>query len=106
MPSTFLQNDPLAVFLQSDGTVSASPIARCICSPDNPFYSAQVAQEESRNIVCLPQSCTNECLQYLIANNLIPDAKLFSRKVDGKELMQKNLEFFARCCRRDWKHLT
>ncbi len=97
------QNDPLAVFLQSDGTVSASPIAQSICSPNNPFYSAKVAQEEATNVICLPESCTIECLQYLIANNLIPDAQLFSRKVDGKELMQNNIEFFARCCRRDWK---
>ena len=76
--------------------------AECICDPRNPYYDKQKASERALLLV-VQNDVPGEMLHYLIANNMLPDACLKSTvsAEHGRQLMQQNIDFFARTLRRD-----
>ena len=83
----------------------APEAAESICDPRNPYYDKQQAAEHALLLV-VQNAVPGEMLQYLIANNMLSDACLKSTvSVEhGRQLMQQNIDFFARTLRRDDYH--
>ena len=75
--------------------------AECICDPRNPYYDKQKASERALLLV-VQNDVPGEMLHYLIANNMLPDACMKSTisAEHGRQLMQQNIDFFARTLRR------
>ena len=79
--------------------------AESICDPRNPYYDKQQAAERALLLV-VQNAVPGEMLRYLIANSMLPDASLKSTvsAEHGRQLMQQNMDFFARTLRRDDYH--
>ncbi len=74
-----------------------------VCDPRNPYYDKRKAQEGAHSLVCCAGLIPGEMLQHLIAHNMLPDACLKSvvSPEHGRQLMQQNMDFFARALLRD-----
>lgn len=77
-----------------------------VCDPRNPYYDKQKAQEGAHSLVCKAGLIPGDLLQYLIAHQMLPDACLKSvvSPEHGRQLMQQNIDFFARALLRDDYH--
>ncbi|MGM9714165.1 MAG: DUF3843 family protein, partial [Prevotella sp.] len=96
---------PTMVFINPNGHLTLSNSAECVKSPDNPFYDKSAAENDGILLCLKPEICNPDLVLYLIEHNLVPDAMLNDiRGIDhGRVLMQENLDFLARCMRRDIK---
>jgi hypothetical protein len=65
---------------------------------NNPLYNKQDAADHAISILCGAYVCPRVFLEYLITNNLIPDARINSLKghIYGQKLVQENLDFIVR----------
>lgn len=101
--SAFTPGKAFMIFINSNGQMTFTDRAECVKSSDNFYYDKEIAEEEGIAL-CLQTSCSNPDLAfYLIKHNLLPDA-MFSDirgKEHGRVLLQENLDFMARCMRRD-----
>lgn len=97
------EDQPLAVYFEPSGDMSISFDAEAIKHPDNKYYDKLIAQEDGLNIFIDPDSCSPAFAKFLLENNLLPDALLNdARGLNyGRALLQENIEFIARCIRRD-----
>ena len=88
--------------------VSASPytginisfgLAHCIASPENPYYNAERAEDDSFGIISgNGRPFPYEIVCKLIDNNMLPDANIFTSryvKEAGLKITQANLQFLA-----------
>lgn len=101
---TNAEDYPQAIFFEDNGQLTMSPQAKCIKHPDNPYYDQAYAKENALSIV-VHDTCSPGMLLYCLEHDLLPDA-LFNdiRGTEhGRQLAQENLEFVARCMRRDIK---
>jgi hypothetical protein len=75
-----------------------SDLAKWIKDKNNPCYNKQSATDDSISLLCGGYNCQREFLEYLIQNNLIPDARINSLKGEeyGRKLLQDNLDFIVR----------
>ena len=94
---------PLAVFLGDDGLTKLCSIPQVIKHPYIDFYNKQEAEEKDIWFVCNQTVCSPDMLLYLMEHRLLPDAMFndMRGREHGRRLMQQNLEFVARCMRRD-----
>ena len=93
---------PLASFFEDNGMICQCFDAKAIKHPDNPYYNKAFAEEAGMNFV-MGQTCSPTMLLYLIQHDLLPDALFNDMRGSehGRLLMQDNMEFVARCLRRD-----
>lgn len=70
---------------------------------NNPYYDKEYAQEDAIDVVVNAECCSPEMLQYLLDHNMLPDAGIASLRGEeyGRQQVQDNLYFLARCMRRD-----
>lgn len=96
--------DNLVYFLNSDGIVSMLPDwAECIKIKGNQYYDKETAMQKGLALIMDRTLATSEMRQYLIDNNLIPDAalnSLFSAE-EGRRLFQENIRFINDYANRD-----
>lgn len=89
--------DNLLYFVNSNGQISLLPdYADCVKLRGNKFYDKKAAEEDALNLIFDHTLGTDEFRQYLVDNNLIPDAclnSIISINV-GKKLFQDNIRFF------------
>lgn len=96
-------DQPQVVFFEDNGQFTMSPTAKCIKHPANPFYDHAYAMENVLMVVASNGSCSPGMTLYLMEHDLIPDAMFndMRGREHGRLLAQDNLEFVARCMRRD-----
>lgn len=99
------RNEPMACFFENNGQTTCCMDAECIKHPDNPCYDKSYAEENSLTFIGNTTSCSPDMLLYMFEHNLLPDAMFndIRGRKHGRQLMQENLEFMARCMRRDIK---
>jgi hypothetical protein len=80
------------------GSILVPDIAPGIKAPENTFYDQINDSSVALGIVCGAFAIPFEFLDYLLKNNLLPDASVNSLKSEehGKKLVQENIEFMAR----------
>lgn len=94
----------LVYFLNTDGTVSVLPgYATCVKIKDNPYYDKEGASHDGLAIILNHSLSTAEMREYIIKNNLIPDAALSSviSPETGRKMFQKNIRFLNDYAGRD-----
>lgn len=87
--------EPIAMYLDAMGDFCAVPTACAIKSPDNPYYDKTVASELGLGMLMLPWVMDESFLDYLVDNNLLPDASCNSLygEEHGRKLIQYNIHF-------------
>jgi len=97
------EDSPFAVFLSRNGLMNICLMPQVIKHPDNDYYSKQVAEEDALKLVCNQSTCSADMLLYLMEHRFLPDAMFndMRGREHGRQLLQDNLEFVARCMRRD-----
>ena len=106
MPPEFEDmEEPMACFFENNGQTTCCMNAQCIKHPDNPCYDKSYAEENSLIFIGNTTSCTPDMLLYMFEHRLLPDAMFndIRGRKHGRQLMQENIEFMARCMRRDIK---
>jgi hypothetical protein len=106
MPPEFEDvKEPMACFFENNGQTTCCLNAKCIKHPDNPYFDKSYAEENSLIFIGNTTSCTPDMLLYMFEHRLLPDAMFndIRGRKHGRQLMQENLEFMARCMRRDIK---
>lgn len=91
------------MYFEENGQITFSFSPECVCHPDNPYYDVDEADDEALGFVIDRSWCSPDCLMYLIRNQYLGDARLndFKGAEHGRHLAQDNIEFLARCVRRD-----
>jgi len=77
------------------GMLAAKDVAKCIASPDNPYYDMEYARENAIYLLMVRGLCPGDLLQYIFRNDWLPDA-CFPGSEDHK-LVHDNRDFIARC---------
>ena len=95
----------IVTFFEYNGQSTSCINSECIKHPDNPTYDKSQAEENALNYIGNPDACSPDMLLYMLEHNLLPDAMFndIKGRQHGQKLMQENLEFMARCMRRDIK---
>lgn len=86
---------PIAMYLDAMGDFCLAPTACAIKSADNPYYDKKDASELGLGMLMLPWVMDESFLDYLVDNNLLPDASCNSiyGEEHGRELIQSNIHF-------------
>lgn len=94
---------PLTAFIEPTGNMTIGFHPEGIKHPDNKLYDQLEAREVALQVFIEMDGCSPALAQYLISNNLLPNAMINDAQgmERGKTLLQENIEFFARCIRRD-----
>lgn len=103
-PNMPIRDDkPIMLFFEQNGLLTISAEAQCVKHPDNPFYNKAYAEYFGLNLLALDRSVSPGLLLYLIEHGLLPDVHLNDIRgyAFGHKLLQENIEFVARCYRRD-----
>ena len=105
MSSIENHKEPMACFFEYNGQITCCFDAENIKHPDNPSYDKSYAEENSLTFIGGTESCSPDMLLYMLEHNLLPDAMFndINGRQHGRKLMQENIEFMARCMRRDIK---
>ena len=101
--ASYLEGQNYTIFFEDNGQITISQTAAAIQHPDNPYYDVDNGQETAFAMVVNEDICTPGLLEYALRNNLLPDATLSDMRGEeyGWQLMQENIDFMARCFRRD-----
>lgn len=101
--SSFPRGEAFMAFLHPNGQMLFTLGTECVKSPDNPYYNKSKAEENAMTLCLLPEGSHPDLVLYLIEHDLVPDAMLndMNGKEHGRLLLQDNLDFMARCMRRD-----
>lgn len=99
------QKHPMVCYFEDNGQTTTCFDAECIKHPDNPCYDKAYAEENVLNFIGTTHCCSPGMLLYMLEHDLMPDAMFndIKGRAHGRRLMQDNLEFMARCMRRDLK---
>lgn len=97
------QGQPLTAFIEPSGDMTLNLYTECIKHPRNKFYDPIEARESGLQAFIDPDSCTPAMARHLLEKKLLPDALLNDARGmnHGRTLLQENIEFLARCIRRD-----
>lgn len=98
-----LKDLPLAVFFEDNGQMTTCFETACIKHPANPCYDPLAADEQSM-MFFVQEYFSPGMLFYMMAHDLLPDIKFNDIRGNehGRLLMQDNIDFIARCLRRDF----
>ena len=77
------------------GMLAAKDVARCIASPDNPFYDKDYARKNAIRLLMERGLCPGDLLHYIFRHNWLPDASFPG--TDDLKLVNDNRDFIARC---------
>ncbi len=77
------------------GMLAARNVARCIASPDNPFYDKEYAKNHAFDLLTIRGLCPGDLLRMIFENNWLPDARF--PETDDTKLVGENGDFIARC---------
>lgn len=93
----------IMLYFESNGHMTISDFGDCVKHPSNPNYSKAQAEIRGLSLALVRNTCTPGTLMYLIEHNLIPDVAFndIRGKEQGRLLAQENIDFLARCFRRD-----
>ena len=93
---------PMAVFFEDNGQMTNCFETACIKHPANPCYNTVDAGEDSMAFFA-SRLCSPGMLLYLTEHDLLPDIMLndMRGREHGRLLLQDNIDFMARCMRRD-----
>lgn len=94
---------PLTAYIETSGNMIICFNTEAIKHPDNKYYNPLEGREYGLATFTDPDSCSPEFARFLIENDLLPDAMINDAQgmEHGQQLLQENIEFFARCIRRD-----
>ena len=94
---------PLAAFFEDNGQMTMCLKPQCIKQPSNPFYNQSEAENYGLQFVGMQNVCSPGMLLHLMKHELLSDALINDMRgyEHGRTLMQENMEFLARCMRRD-----
>ncbi len=103
-----LQNEPMAVFFEDNGQMTTCFEPTFINHPANHSFSIVDAEEHSLKYFVTNNCCSPDMLLYLIEHDLLPDILLNDSRgrEHGRLLLQDNIDFMARCLRRDIENET
>jgi len=99
IPDNIKSDHNFVVFTHPNiGLVMYPDLAKWIRDKNNSCYNKQSASDNAVSILCGGYTCQREFLEYLIQNNLIPDARINSLSGEeyGRKLVQDNLDFIIR----------
>jgi len=99
IPSNMTGNTNIVIFTHPKlGLIMFPDLAKWIKDKNNPCYNQKSASDHAVSILCGGYSCQREFLEYVIQNNLIPDARINSLNGEdyGRKLVQQNLDFIIR----------
>lgn len=93
----------IMAYFESNGHMTISDFGDCVKHPSNPFYSKKDAETRGLSLALVKDTCSPEALMYMIEHDLIPDVAFNDArgKKPGRLLAQENIDFLARCFRRD-----
>lgn len=99
----YYEGEGYTIFFEDNGQSTISRTAAGICHPDNPYYSADDEDDTAFAMIVNNECCSPGLLEYVLRNNLLPDVAMRDMRGGeyGWQLMQENLDFMARCFRRD-----
>ena len=104
IPSDILNGKDILFFVNPDSDISLlANYADSVKFPGNKFYNKQTAATDGLALVFDPDLTSKEMRDYILSNDLIPDAALRSAvsPEEGHRLFQDNLPFFADYALRD-----
>jgi hypothetical protein len=93
---------PMAVFFEDNGQMTCCFDPACIKHPSHTSYDPVDAEEKSMSYFSF-RLCSPGMLLYLIEHDLLPDIMFNDMlgREHGRLLLQDNIDFMARCLRRD-----
>lgn len=98
-----LPKQPFATFIEDNGQTTICFDIQCIKHPLNTSYNSSEALEYAIGLISSTSFCSSDLLRYLMKHDMLPDAMFNDTRgrEHGCKLMQDNMEFMARCMRRD-----
>ena len=100
----FHEEKDFAVYVpEANHAIATMPEAAVfIKDPRNPCYDVSEASYNALSIIADGSSAPGEFVRYLIAHQMVPDARINSLKgpAHGQRLLQDYIDFFARAYRR------
>lgn len=96
IPDDIRNADNVLCFLEDSGRVSMyADWGDCVKIEGNPYYDAEEASQEARNLILDHRMTSPAMRDYLIKKKLIPDAALNSiiSPESGRKLFQQNMRF-------------
>lgn len=88
-------HDYVLMVSRDKGMLMARDVARCIKSPDNPYYSEEYARRHSFDLLVERGLCPGDLLRRIFKEDWLPDA-VFPGTEDFS-LVKENRDFIARC---------
>lgn len=96
----------LVVFMEPIGQTTITACGQLISDEENPYYDEEKAEDGQFEMASSTELVSPTFLEYALTNNKLPLAAMNDRRGTeyGWKLLQDNIEFWARCCRRDIKN--
>lgn len=103
IPPGMERSKHIMAFFEENGQITMSDFGDCVNHPSNPCYSKYEAEERGLSLVARNNTCSPGALMYMIEHDMLPDLAMndIRGKEHGRSLVQDNLDFLARCLRRD-----
>lgn len=102
LPDNVKKDQPMVVFFEDNGQMTSCFTPSIIRHADNPTYDKSDADLHSLDFMS-GRCCSPGMLLHLVKYDLLPDIMLndMHGREHGRLLMQNNIDFLARCLRRD-----
>lgn len=95
LPMMKEEKDFVLMVNKHKGMLAARNVAKCIASPENPYYDKEYADEHAFDLLTVRGLCPGDLLRVIFENEWLPDAH-FPGSNDYK-LVADNQDFIARC---------
>ena len=97
------RNTPLMLFFEPNGQMTFTLNPQCVSHKGNKYYDRAYAGQEGMCLVAQPESASPDLTMYIIEHDLLKDVCFndFRGQEHGRKLLQENIDFVARCMRRD-----
>lgn len=89
------ERDFVLMVNKDKGMLAARNVARCIASPDNPYYDKEYAEAHAFELLTVRGLCPGDLLRIIFENDWLPDAHFPGS--DDYRLVKDNRDFIARC---------
>lgn len=101
--SDVVQAKDVLAYFEDNGQITFSDFGDCVKDISNPCYSQNAAFERGMGLLARNNACSPGALMYMIEHDMLPDLALndIRGKEYGRMLVQDNIDFLARCLRRD-----
>ncbi|MDE6683210.1 MAG: DUF3843 family protein [Muribaculaceae bacterium] len=89
------ERDFVLMVNRNKGMLAARNVARCIASPENPYYDKEYSKDHAFDLLTVRGLCPGDLLRVIFENNWLPDARF--PHTDDTKLVGENRDFIARC---------